>query len=110
MPDINHYPLETELRTIREWDTAKDPIGLIDYLEGVWEYADMAIKRKGRRVVYLELHTYGWSGNEDIIEALYKNLFFMFYWCKSLRGGHYYFKVRRFPKAKSTTPQRIKGG
>jgi len=96
MPDINHYPTEEELEIIKKWDITKDPIGLVDYLEDVWEYADMGIVRRGKNVINLELHTYGWSGNEEIIEALHVNLFFMFYWQKSLRGGHYYFKVKRY--------------
>jgi hypothetical protein len=38
------------------------------------------------------MHTVGWSGNEDIMRALISNhMFWLFYWKKSERGGHYVF-------------------
>jgi hypothetical protein len=43
----------------------------------------------------LTLHTGGWSGNEVIIEALTKTIFWSFCWEKSWRGGHYEFKLKR---------------
>jgi len=46
----------------------------------------------------LELHTGGWSGNEDIIEALKKSYFWIFYWEKSVKGGHYYFTISSLKK------------
>jgi len=41
----------------------------------------------------LELHTFGWSGNEDIISILKDtNLWLTKFKAKSA-GGHYYFKI-----------------
>lgn len=41
---------------------------------------------------YLELHTGGWLENEEIIEELIQSFFWVLFWQKSERGGHYYFK------------------
>jgi hypothetical protein len=44
--------------------------------------------------MHLELHTFGWSGNESIVDALDKNvLFWMTCWEQSNRGGHYKFEI-----------------
>jgi hypothetical protein len=67
----------------------------------MWEYKNYFIENWGidhihkeRPVLMLELHTGGWSGNEDIIEALQNHkLFWMMWWWKTERGGHYYFEV-----------------
>ena len=42
--------------------------------------------------ITIELHTGGWSGNEDLIRALQKSYFWSF-WRISKVGGHYYFKI-----------------
>lgn len=44
-------------------------------------------------ILNLELHTGGWSGNEDIIQALQNNKLFWVNWEMSRVGGHYYFKI-----------------
>lgn len=54
-------------------------------------YIKLNIKMASKRFK-LELHTGGWSENEEIIEELQKNLFWLFCWQKSERGGHYYFE------------------
>lgn len=63
---------------------------LISYIKDLWWYGDDG-------VVYedglLELHTMGWSGNEDIISILKDtNLWLTKFKAKSA-GGHYYFKI-----------------
>jgi hypothetical protein len=91
------YPTEEELDKIRNYDTIKDSIEeFINFLKEKWEYADCGYftRNYSYNEIELELHTGGWSGNEDIIAALQENrLFWMFYWQKSERGGHYYFKI-----------------
>jgi len=88
----DEYPTEEELNKIREWDIVNGNVNeLIEFIENIWWSPDFGFKRKGEN---LELHTAGWSGNEDIIEALQDNdMFWMMYWMKSVRGGHYYFRI-----------------
>ena len=60
------------------------------------------------KVVYdngvLELHTGGWSENEEIISSLMMNkLFWLKYFSTEVRGGHYWFLIKdifRSPKIK----------
>jgi len=104
---MGRYPSELELSNIRKWDTLSESgtLGLIHHLGETWEYGDMGFIKKGKRVIKLELHTLGWSGNEDIISALRQNyLFWTMNWDMSRRGGHYYFTIRldRFKKEPAT--------
>ena len=92
------YPEEHELDVIKEWHISKwhkelDPFKLIDFIESITWTSEWCIKRRGKRIVYFEFHTAGWSGNEEIIEVLKSTFFWTLYWQKSIRGGHYYFKV-----------------
>lgn len=95
MTDKDGYPDEKELKTIQEWDVigeANEISDLLAYLEELWRWPDSGFSLEGKT---LELHTGGWSGNEDIIIALEQNrLFWSLYWKKSVRGGHYYFDLR----------------
>jgi hypothetical protein len=50
----------------------------------------LGVEHDGRK---LELHTGGWSGNEEIISVLQNSMFWVMYWQKSERGGHYYFEL-----------------
>jgi hypothetical protein len=96
------YPTEDELKTIRTWDH-KDPFGLVDYILPYWEQNGWA-KKTGKKIVHLQLSTGGWSGNESIVAALDSfphheekdnNMFFFLWWKKSVRGGHYWFRVKQ---------------
>jgi hypothetical protein len=96
----SEYHTEKELKEIQNWDV-KDAHNLIERLRDMWEYKSYFIENWGfdhinkeRPVLLLELHTGGWSGNEDIVEALQKHkLFWMMWWWKTERGGHYYFEI-----------------
>ena len=91
---MEDYPTEEELEFIEKWDGQRLET-FLDYLETHWHWPDY-FKRSGKKVVRLELHTGGWSGNEDIIEALHgawNGMFWFLYWQKSTRGGHYYFTI-----------------
>lgn len=88
---MTEYPSDETLKIIREWDVVKQGImPLVHFVIESWHWEEYAIL-KGK---VFELHTGGWSGNEDIIKALNQNLmFWSICWMKSVRGGHYYFEV-----------------
>jgi len=96
MLDENNYPDEESLKQIKEWDILKQGIeGLLDLIKENTNWADRQIERMGKRVIRYEYHTGGWSGNEDVIDALHHNfLFWATFWQKSTKGGHYYFKIK----------------
>ena len=86
-----HYPSEVVLRFL-EKETSID-VPFIATIEGEWEFADCDFfVWKGE---VLELHTGGWSGNEDIIRALQRNKAFWKLLEKEEAGGHYYFKLKK---------------
>jgi len=97
MLDENNYPDEESLRQIKEWDVlTKGVEGLLDLIEENTNWAGRQIYREGKNVIRYEYHTGGWSGNEDVIEAMMHNfLFWALSWVKSTVGGHYYFKIRK---------------
>lgn len=88
--DLDGYPESDDLDRISHWNE-NDPHGLIKFITRLWWPGDgYGVQLRGR---VLSLHTYGWSGNESIISALQDNLFWVFYWEKSFRGGHYWFRL-----------------
>jgi len=93
--DKDGYPDEASLKAIKEWDFMEQGIsGLLKLIEENTNWADRQIHITGKNPVLFEYHTGGWSGNEDVIEALRGNLLFWpFFWQKSTRGGHFYFKI-----------------
>jgi len=94
--DENGYPEECELAKISGWQVQQsDMQDFLDYLKSKWHYPDWGFKLTGKKVLKLELHTGGWSGNEEIMDALHKNwMFWMFYWVSSHRGGYYHFRIK----------------
>jgi hypothetical protein len=91
---MTDYPSTRQLRAIRNWTgTFRE---LWAYVVALWHWPEWGVKEdSGAKSSWLELHTGGWSGNEDIIYALEhgKSNFFMFFHEKWERGGHYYFEV-----------------
>ena len=94
------YHTEKDLKEIQNWNL-QDVYNLLERLRELWEYPKYFIKNwridntnKKKPILILELHTGGWSGNEDIIDALENNkLFWLMYWWKIEKGGHYYFEI-----------------
>ena len=98
--DEHGYPTEEWLEYIRGFrpETPADIEEFVADLRTGWWMPDWGIvlrrRRSGQRA--LELHTGGWSGNEEIVEAITGN----FMICHMLgyymwrRGGHYYFRFR----------------
>ena len=94
MVDENNYPTQQEIDLLKMYsgyefnDNGYDFEKLLELLKSIWWAPDWGFKQYGDKI---ELHTGGWSGNEEIIEILRKSLFWVLYWEKSERGGHYYF-------------------
>ena len=96
----NGYPSDAELESIKHWEgTFGD---LLDYIKARWGYPDRFVLEQipdeeieshitDRPQMRLYLSTGGWSGNESIIGAFMETFFWMFFWYKSERGGHYWF-------------------
>ena len=93
--DENNYPDEQSLKQIANWDLRTQGIyALLDLIRENTNWVDRQTEIKGKRVIRFAYHTGGWSGNEDVIEALQHNtLFWSLFWQKSEKGGHYYFKI-----------------
>jgi len=91
---MDDYPSEAVLREIETWDCF-DLVKLVSFLGNIWHFGDWGFKVTGKKVLRLQLHTGGWSGNESIIGALQNNfMFWSLCWLRSERGGHYYFKIQ----------------
>ena len=91
MPDNEGYPTKDELKTVKNWviERSTDFQELFDYVESIWHWRDYAT----RDYLKAELHTGGWSGNEEIVDTLKETWFWGICWVKSTRGGHYYFEL-----------------
>ena len=92
-------PSEKDLAWVETCEiiTQNDVIEYLHELATLWQWGedDGFFDLKGKRVLRLELHTGGWSGNEDIIDAMQRNIYFWTrFWLKTERGGHYYFRIR----------------
>lgn len=95
------YPTTQELQRIKDWDY-KDSMGLVDFLGTIWWSKDWGTKvgwgKDGllKDVLVLELHTGGWSGNEEIMTTLQMTHFHFLFWYSSRRGGHYEYHIDPF--------------
>jgi hypothetical protein len=88
---MNQYPSDVDLQRIRQWyiSDIEDFRDLMSYIENIWVFGDWGFRQDGDTY---QLNTGGWSGNEEIIQALRENtIFWIFYWEQSHRGGHYVF-------------------
>ncbi len=93
MPDQDSYPTEIELTVCQ---AQQDFDVLMQYVAYIWTYPECVSDANYR----WKLSTGGWSGNEDIIDALKQNtMFWLFCWVQSRRGGHYIFQTPSQQKA-----------
>lgn len=91
MTEDGDYPSDEDIQRIKDWPN-EDVMGLIRFIQSIWHWPDMAKLNGGK----FELHTGGWSGNEEIVDALMDTMFWMLCWESSRRGGHYYFEIPKF--------------
>ena len=103
--DSDGYPTQEALDYIKNWsliwgrgdketNTGKYFVEgmyeeLIEYVRSIWTYNDAINYEDG----LLEIHTFGWSGNEEIIEELKKTNLWLMKHRATQPGGHYYFKI-----------------
>ena len=96
---MNDYPTKQTLKCIKNFNLGKRPLKiLLDLIRTEWKFADVEYYKliiKGNNV-YLELHTGGWSGNEEIYDSFEKIKMIAMFWQKSERGGHYYYTFPKF--------------
>lgn len=100
MPDKDGYPTNAELKFLEQngrlcTESLEKTEEYIDFIEGIWKYADDGYFKfsEYEGFIMLEMHSAGWSGNEEIISVLQRTFFWFLYWEKSTRGGHHYFKI-----------------
>ena len=97
--DDDGYPTDEYLKFIEEYTPDKMPImDFVSILGDNWYFDDWGfrLKRKYMGVRKLELHTGGWSGNEDIIGAIKSNIYLTHFSMKYVKwhtGGHFYFEI-----------------
>ena len=95
---MNHT--KKDLQQLSDWDVY-DAHNLIERIKEMWVNTSSIKEFWGvdrvwhkNPILILELHTIGWSANEEIIKALQCNkLFWFMWWQKTERGGHYYFEI-----------------
>ncbi len=90
MPDDNGYPTEEELNNLKLYCAALNIEAIRMHLSCIWWIPDWGLNIDGED---WELHTGGWSGNEEIIGAMKGTIFWSICWTKSTRGGHHYFNI-----------------
>jgi hypothetical protein len=96
---MSEYPTENELEQVRSLlrddFSPKSLIDFLEFLRSIWWNAEWGFRLSGKKVLKLHLSTGGWSGNEDIIEALMENfIFWSIGWVSARRGGHYEFRFK----------------
>ena len=103
MNPAQDYPDDEDLDKIKQWNILKGPetlTSLMDYIKTLWWMPDWGWREEDakdildRPVRRYSISTAGWSGNESLIEAMESNqMFWMFCWVQSRRGGHYVFEI-----------------
>ena len=104
--DSDGYPAESTCRAIEAWPSDDWP-GLFAYFQEAWsDYGRITPSLAPNGATLIRFVTAGWSGNEVLIGALQKTVFWACCWESSHRGGLF---ILRIPKGKMPdTPKREK--
>ncbi len=98
--DVDGYPTEETLKTIREWPRGPGWafLDLMEYVREAWKYGDRGFNVKDVADTPFKRYSIsagGWSGNEDLIVSMRENrMFWAMCWEEERRGGHYIFELR----------------
>lgn len=95
------YPTRGELKRVRKWPHT-DPDGWFVYIRSIgeywpssWGWIEEEGDDNGKPVKELHISTGGWSGNEEILDAMQRNyILWSLTWHNHQRGGHYIFRPR----------------
>ena len=102
--DENGYPTPEALDYIKNWAFINGKVGskfgkglhneLIEYIKELWWFSQDGIEYQDEiQDGLLEIHTLGWSGNEEIISELKDTDLWLMKFRAKAAGGHYYFKI-----------------
>lgn len=92
--DENGYPSEETLDTVRLWDYKNHGLSeLMEFIGKAWN-CKFGSWRKHEHVIIAS--TGGWSGNEDLIDALHDTVYgkVAWSWMQEEKGGHFTFEPR----------------
>jgi hypothetical protein len=99
--DNNGYPTDEWLDFIKNYKPSES-LPLIKFVSDFLRYGwwmhewGFVLHRKYNGKRRLELHTGGWSGNEEIIDAIKSNMWLTHFQMRYVMwetGGHYYFEI-----------------
>jgi hypothetical protein len=102
--DNEGYPTPEWIEYIKNYVPDKS-LPIIDFVKMIlidgWYMSDwgFVLKRQYRGKIKIELHTGGWSGNEEIIDAIKSNIQLTHGKMKYVSyrmGGHHYFEIKVF--------------
>ena len=100
--DRDGYPTTEWLQFIKDYNP-DESLPVMRFVEFVlvdgWHLPDWGFKlhKRYKGVHKLELHTGGWSGNEETIDAILSNIHLTHFWMRYVKwtcGGHYYFEIK----------------
>lgn len=98
MPE-DGYPTPEEIERIRNWEAKRsnEYVNLMHFIKSCWWAAEWGWQEEETSEAYkYHISTGGWSGNEEIIMAMAANqMFWLFCWVSTRRGGHYEFSIRK---------------
>lgn len=89
--DEDGYPTEETLEKIKCWPH-EDGRGLLEFVKSCWWHRDHYVREEDG---FWRLDTVGWSGNEEIVNAMQENItWWVTHWEMSRRGGHHTFSEK----------------
>lgn len=96
--DDDGYPSEDALKSLRCNSTdLKHVDSWLEFAKSLWMYPEAFREhtlKDGTRII--SISTLGWSGNEDVIDAMQSHVFWTLFWHSSIRGGHFQLRINKY--------------